>query len=329
MSQTEHGERNSEPSAVSEPVSNGERGGVLARLKERLSKTRGSLLGGLDNLLRGRKTIDTDLLGELEELLITADFGVHTVSSIMKSIENKLGRNELNDPLEVRGAIANEILNILRGSEAKLTLGEEKPFVIMVVGVNGTGKTTTIGKLASRFRSDGKRVLLAAGDTFRAAAIEQLGIWAERAHVEALKGMPGADPAAVIYDALRAATARGYEVVIADTAGRLHTKVNLMEELKKMRRVMTKQVPGAPHETLLVLDATTGQNAVTQAELFHEEIGISGIAMAKMDGTAKGGVLVAIADRYHLPIKLLGVGEGIEDLRDFDAKLFVDAIFEP
>jgi len=322
-------DRSLEGSSAAETSSELGRVTLVARLKAGLSRTRTNLLDRLDSLLRGHKAIDAALLEELEELLITADFGVETVSSIVNSIQAKLDRKELKHPEDVRRAIVGEVVTILRGVEARISPGGEKPFVIMVVGVNGTGKTTTIGKLAWRFRTEGRRVLLAAGDTFRAAAIEQLGIWAERAGVETVRGMPGADPAAVIYDALRGARSRGYDVVIADTAGRLHTKLNLMEELKKIRRIMAREVPFAPHETLLVLDATTGQNAVAQAQLFHEGIGVTGIAMAKLDGTAKGGVLVAIAGQLHLPIKLLGIGEGIEDLRDFDAQLFVSAILEP
>ncbi len=299
--------------------------GVFDRLKESLTKTRKSFVGKVESIFTGRK-IDEGTLEELEEILIMSDVGTKAASEIMAVIREKAKSGEAKDADSVRELLKKEMIEVL-GRAQPLVVFENKPFVILAVGVNGVGKTTTIGKLASRFRSQGLSVLLAAGDTFRAAGIEQLEIWAERADTQFVKHQRGSDPAAVAFDAVAAAQNRGVDVVIVDTAGRLHTKTNLMEELKKVRRTINKAMAGAPQETLLVLDATTGQNALRQAELFNEAVGITGIALTKLDGTAKGGIVFAINKGLSIPVRLIGVGEGIDDLRDFDPKEFVEALF--
>jgi fused signal recognition particle receptor len=277
--------------------------------------------------LRGRGKIDADLLESLEEILITADFGMQTTQDLIQALEQRVAREGLS-VADLRSALQDEIRQRLKLEAAPLDLERAKPFVIMVVGVNGAGKTTTIGKLARQFSSQGMKVVLGAGDTFRAAAAEQLAIWGERSGVDVIRHKEGADPAAVAFDAAKAAVARKADVLILDTAGRLHTKVNLMEEMKKIHRVLGREIPDAPHETLLVLDATTGQNALTQARLFKEAVKISGIALTKLDGTAKGGMVVAIGAELGLPVRYVGIGEGVEDLRPFDPDLFVDALFQ-
>ena len=302
--------------------------GFFERLKQGLSKTSESLVGRIDRLVLGKKEIDADTMEELEEILITADIGVATTVELIRTLEQKLKRNELCDGGALRSALKQEILDRLLLHSAPLAVNGASPFVIMVIGVNGVGKTTTIGKLACKFRAEGKSVLLAAADTFRAAAAEQLEVWGKRVGVDVIRHQEGADPSAVVFDASKAAVARGVDVLIVDTAGRLHTKVNLMEELKKIRRVMGRDVPGAPHETLLVLDAATGQNAVSQARLFKEAADVSGIALTKLDGTAKGGIVVAICNEFRIPIRYIGVGESVEDLREFDPQQFVDALFQ-
>lgn len=301
--------------------------GLFERLKRGLSKTHESLVGRIDTLLLGKKEIDADTLEELEEILITADLGVSTTVDLIKALEQKLKRNELQDGEALRAALKGEILARLSRSVAALDTASTRPFVIMVIGVNGVGKTTTIGKLASRYTAEGKKVLLAAADTFRAAAAEQLQIWGERAGVDVVRHQEGADPSAVVFDGCKAALARDVDVLIIDTAGRLHTKVNLMEELKKVRRVMGREIPGAPHETLLVLDAATGQNAISQAKIFKEAADVTGIALTKLDGTAKGGIVVAVNNEFGIPVRFIGVGEGVDDLRDFDPAEFVEALF--
>ncbi len=301
--------------------------GFLSRLKSRLSKTRSSFKSGMDRLLHGKKEIDDELLEELEELLITSDLGVKTTMELIQSIEKKVGRKELVDPSALRSFMQEEIGGLVDIESPPMNLSH-KPSVIMVVGVNGTGKTTTIGKLAHKFRSQGKSVILAAGDTFRAAAIEQLEVWAQRGNCTLIKHQSGSDPSAVAYDAVEAATARQSDIVIVDTAGRLHTQKNLMEQLKKMKRVIENRLEGAPHEVWLVLDATTGQNALVQARLFHEALGITGFILTKLDGTAKGGIAVAILREMQIPIRYIGIGEAIEDLRPFDSLQFVEAIFK-
>ncbi len=303
------------------------RPGFFERLKQGLRKTHEGLVGRIDTLLLGKKKIDAETLEELEEILIAADIGVATTVELVRSLEQRLSRNELQDGDALKAALREEMLVRLVRSAAPLDTGAAKPFVIMVIGVNGAGKTTTIGKLASKFSAEGRKVLLVAGDTFRAAAVEQLEIWGQRTGVEVVRHKQGADPAAVVFDGCKAAVARGADVLIVDTAGRLHTKVNLMEELKKVRRVMGREVPGAPHETLLVLDAATGQNAVSQTKLFKEAADVTGIALTKLDGTAKGGIVVAISSEFGIPVRYIGVGEGVEDLRTFDPEEFVQALF--
>jgi fused signal recognition particle receptor len=301
--------------------------GFFERLKNGLRKTHEGLVGRIDTLLLGKKKIDADTLDELEEILITADIGMATTQELIRSLEQRMKRNELQDGEALKKALREELLVRLEQNFAVLDLGSSVPFVIMVIGVNGVGKTTTIGKLACKFSMEGKKVLLAAGDTFRAAAVEQLEIWGQRVGVEVIRHKQGSDPAAVVFDGCRAAVARGMDVLIVDTAGRLHTKVNLMEELKKMRRIMGREIPGAPHETLLVLDAATGQNAVSQTKLFKEAVDVTGIALTKLDGTAKGGIVAAVSSEFKIPVRYIGVGESVEDLREFDPKQFVQALF--
>ena len=299
---------------------------LLDRMRSGLAKTQSSLVGRIDALLRGHPTVDGELLEELEEILITADFGMKTTRDLMQSLERRLARVEAT-PENLRQMLKEEIRERLLLEAAPLAPGSSTPFVIMVVGVNGVGKTTTIGKLAWQFTRQGKKVILGAGDTFRAAAAEQLSIWGERSGAEVIRHAEGADPAAIAFDAVRAAVARGADMLILDTAGRLHTKVNLMEELKKVRRVLDRELSGAPHETLLVLDATTGQNALVQARLFKEVVAVSGIALTKLDGTARGGMIVAIGSELGLPVRFIGIGEALDDLRPFDPDLFVEALF--
>ncbi len=302
--------------------------GFFERLRQGLKKTTDSLVGRIDALVLGKKEIDADTIEELEEILITSDIGVKTTVELIRNLEQRLSRNELKDGGALREALKEELLARLMAHHAQLEINSTGPFVILVVGVNGVGKTTTIGKLAAKFSADGKKVLLAAGDTFRAAAAEQLEIWGERAGVAVIRHQEGADPSAVAFDACKAAIARGSEILIIDTAGRLHTKVNLMEEMKKIRRVIAREIPGAPNETLLILDGATGQNALSQARLFKESAGVTGIVMTKLDGTAKGGIVVAVSYEFALPIRYIGIGEGIDDLREFEPKDFVDALFQ-
>ncbi len=302
--------------------------GLFTRLQERLSRTRHNLTDGLANLILGRKQIDEELLEELETLLLTADVGVEATTRIIRNLTDRVERKELNDPDALTQALKQQLLEILQQNDAPLPeRSSDKPLVVMMVGINGAGKTTTIGKLAHKFQLDGESVMLAAGDTCRAAAVEQLQTWGERNQVPVIAQHSGADAASVCFDALQAATSRGINVLIADTAGRLHTKTNLMDELSKIARVMKKIDPQAPHEVLLVVDAGTGQNAVNQALQFHQAAGLSGIVITKLDGTAKGGVVFAIADKVKVPIRFIGVGEAIEDLREFNPEEFVDALF--
>ncbi|NVO00164.1 MAG: signal recognition particle-docking protein FtsY [Geobacteraceae bacterium] len=302
--------------------------GFFDRLKKGLSKTSDALVGGIDRLLLGKKVIDADTLEELEEILISADIGVTTTVELVRGLEQRLKRDELKDGDALRRALKEDILAKLAPYAEPLIPAGQTPFVILVIGVNGVGKTTTIGKLASRYALDGKKVLIAAADTFRAAAADQLAVWADRAGVDIVRHKEGADPSAVVFDGCKAAIARKADIMIIDTAGRLHTKVNLMEELKKIFRIIGREMPGAPHETLLVLDAGTGQNAISQAKIFKEAASVSGIALTKLDGTAKGGVVVAVCSELKLPVRFIGIGESIEDLRDFDPKQFVDALFQ-
>ena len=303
---------------------------MFQRLSSRLGKTKESLVFRMDSLFLGKKEIDADLFDELEEILITADLGVTTVMDILDDARKKVKRNALSDPAALQGIIKEKLCSYITNSakRAELVMPGDGPFVIMVVGVNGVGKTTTIGKVAKKFTNSGQSVLLVAADTFRAAAVAQLKIWGVRNGVDVVSKDEGADPSSVAFDAMDKAVADNYDVVIVDTAGRLHTQVNLMEELKKIKRVMGKRLDGAPHEIMLVLDATTGQNAVSQAKLFNEAVSITGLALTKLDGTAKGGIVVNISRELQIPIRFIGIGEQIDDLRDFDAKEFIDALFE-
>ncbi|MBI6603683.1 MULTISPECIES: signal recognition particle-docking protein FtsY [Pseudomonas] len=301
--------------------------GFFARLKQGLSKTSASIGEGMASLFLGRKTIDDELLEDIETRLLTADVGVEATAVIIQSLTQKVARKQLTDADALYKSLQAELAAMLKPVEAPLVITPNKPFVILVVGVNGAGKTTTIGKLAKKLQSEGKKVMLAAGDTFRAAAVEQLQVWGERNKIPVIAQHTGADSASVIFDAVQAAKARNIDVLIADTAGRLHTKDNLMEELKKVRRVIGKLDADAPHEVLLVLDAGTGQNAISQAKQFNQTVQLTGLALTKLDGTAKGGVIFALAKQFGLPIRYIGVGEGIDDLRTFEAEPFVQALF--
>ncbi len=300
--------------------------GLFTRLRRGLSKTQAGLLGGLGGIV-SKKEIDADLWDEFEETLIMADLGVSTTMKLRENIESKLSKQSLTSPESITDNLKEEILEILKGAQGAPINADTSPFVIMVAGVNGVGKTTTIGKLANRLKTDDRKVMVAAGDTFRAAATEQLEVWSKRVGTDFLKGQSGGDPSSVAFDAVKAAEARGTDILIIDTAGRLHTKGNLMDELTKMKRVVGRELDGAPHETLLVLDATTGQNAVQQAKQFNEALGITGIVLTKLDGTAKGGVIIAIADELNIPVKYIGIGESLSDLREFNAEEFVEALF--
>ena len=318
------------PVAVEKPAAPTEAAklGFFARLKQGLSKTSASLGEGMASLFLGKKAIDDDLLDEIETRLLTADVGVEATTAIVQNLTRRVARKELADSEALYKALQEELAGLLRPVEQPLAIAAGKqPYVILVVGVNGVGKTTTIGKLAKKLQQDGKKVMLAAGDTFRAAAVEQLQVWGERNNIAVIAQHTGADSASVIFDAVQAAKARGVDVLIADTAGRLHTKDNLMEELKKVRRVIGKLDDTAPHEVLLVLDAGTGQNAINQAKQFNNAVELTGLALTKLDGTAKGGVIFALAKQFGLPIRYIGVGEGIDDLRTFEADAFVQALF--
>lgn len=298
--------------------------GVLKSLREGLSKTRKNLAEKIGTLVLGEK-IDESFLDELEEALIASDVGVDTARFVLRDLKERFKRNELGTPQQVKERLKQVLVEILSARARTLTLGPS-PAVVLVVGVNGTGKTTTIGKLSQRLQTEGKKVMLAAGDTFRAAAAEQLAIWGERVGIPVIKHREGADPGAVVFDAVSALKARSFDVLIVDTAGRLHTKSNLMEELKKVKRILARELPGAPHETLLVLDGNTGQNALVQAKMFNEAVGVTGIVLTKLDGTSRGGIVFAIAKELEIPVKFIGIGEAVEDLRSFDPKEFVDAL---
>lgn len=299
--------------------------GFFDRLKEGLTKTRKSFVEKVDSIFTGRK-IDEETLEELEELLIASDVGTKASAEIIKTIREKSDKGEVSDVDSVKELLKKELVSVLGNSQPIMVYGD-KPFVILAIGVNGVGKTTTIGKLAHRFYSQGLSVMLAAGDTFRAAGIEQLEIWAKRANAQLVKHQSGSDPAAVAFDAIAAARHRDVDVVIVDTAGRLHTKSPLMEELKKVKRVIEKAMTGAPQEVLLVVDANTGQNALRQAEMFNNAIGVTGVALTKLDGTAKGGIVFAIRKDFGIPVRLIGIGEKIDDLQDFNPQEFVEALF--
>ena len=303
--------------------------GLIEKLKKGLSKTHQGFVEKIDRLFLGKKTIDQDLLDELETVLFTADLGVKTSTRLIEGVQQGLKRGELQEPEKVKEYIKQEMLKILQSAEKPLTLDASgtKPFVIMVVGVNGVGKTTTIAKIARQHSEQGRKVLIGAADTFRAAAVEQLEIWAGRVGADLIKQSKGSDPSAVAFDSIHAAKARNADLVLIDTAGRIHTKINLMEELKKIKRILGRECPGAPHEILLILDATTGQNAISQAKLFNETIGVTGIALTKLDGTAKGGIIVGITEELGIPIRYVGVGEAMDDLKEFNASDFVQALF--
>jgi fused signal recognition particle receptor len=306
-----------------------ERSGIIERLKQGLGKTRAQIFGRLDRILIGKREITGEILEELEEVLFTSDVGASAAEEIISSVQEKVARKELRDPEALKQAIKIHIrafLDVPARQRKEAAPGE--PHVILVLGVNGVGKTTTIAKAAHRFINEGKKVMLVAADTFRAAAVEQLSLWAERVGADIVRQDTGADPSAVVFDALSAANSRGSEIVMIDTAGRLHTKKNLMDEIEKVNRIAGKKQPGAPHEVWLVLDATTGQNAVAQAQTFDKSIGVTGIVLTKLDGTAKGGVVIAIAHQMKIPILFIGVGEKADDLRPFDPDDFVEAIFD-
>lgn len=316
------------PETVAEaetPTGTGKGPGLFNRLKSGLSKTRAVLTTDIDDLFLGGKKLEGEALEQLEEMLITADMGVETTMDII----DRLSRKRISSGNELKEALKDEVIDLMDriAKPDAAIVGSHRPHIIMVVGVNGVGKTTTIGKLAARFSEDGKSVIVGAADTFRAAAVEQLAIWTDRAGAEIVRHREHADPAAVAFDAVEAAVARDRDVVIVDTAGRLHTKVNLMEELKKIHRAITKKIPEAPHEVLLVLDATTGQNALSQARMFNEALEVTGLVLTKLDGTARGGVVISICNSLDIPIKYIGVGEGIDDLQVFDPVRFADALF--
>ena len=303
---------------------------LFKKLSDRLSKSRETFTYRLDTLFLGKKEIDAELLDDLEEILITADLGVGITEEILDYARKKLKRNELSDPNALRDTLKHKIATFIEEAQedAELVMPESGPFIIMVVGVNGVGKTTSIGKIAHKFVNAGNKVMLVAGDTFRAAAVSQLKIWGERNGVEVFSHQEGADPSSVVFDAIGKAQANDYDVVLIDTAGRLHTQANLMEELKKIKRVIGKKCETAPHEVMLVIDATTGQNGISQAKLFNEAVNITGITLTKLDGTAKGGIVANISRELRTPIRFIGVGEQIEDLRDFDHNEFIEALFK-
>jgi len=300
--------------------------GFFDKLKEGLTKTRKSITEKIDQVLVSFGKVDEELFDELEEILITSDLGIETTMKVIEDLKAKVRERKIIDAMKVKDLLKEELQEILSKGGNELELNT-KPAVIIVIGVNGVGKTTSIGKIANMYKQQGKKVLLAAGDTFRAAAIDQLEIWADRVGVDIIAHKEGADPSAVIYDAIQAAKSRKADLLICDTAGRLHNKKNLMEELKKMSRVLDRELPGADRETLLVLDATTGQNAISQAKTFSETANITGIVLTKLDGTAKGGIVVAIKSELDIPVKLIGVGEQMDDLQKFDATEFVEALF--
>lgn len=332
----EEEEQTDEPEPEPEPESESEsellaekpavKKGFFARLRKGLSKTSGKLVGGMESIFTGKKVIDEELLEELEELFITSDIGVSTTMKIIDNVRDELSRKALRNPDELKNSLKKQIFEILNIPN-DLNTTQDKPYVIMVLGVNGAGKTTSIAKMAKMLKEQNLSVCLAAGDTFRAAAIDQLSVWADRVDVPIVKQSEGSDSAAVIFDAIQSCHAKKIDVLIADTAGRLHNKFNLMKELDKIVRVSKRELPDAPHEVLLVLDATSGQNAISQAQKFHEDIGITGLVLTKLDGTAKGGAIIGIVDELKIPVKFIGFGEGIDDLKPFSAEDFVDALF--
>jgi fused signal recognition particle receptor len=313
-----------------EPVRPAAKGRDAAVFAPGLARTRSSgFIARLGQLFAGRKEIDPSIVGEIEKVLLTADIGVRTSQQLLDEIKDSLSRKELTDPDAIWAFLRRRSAEMLALPAPPLDFGAAKPFVLLVIGVNGSGKTTTIGKLAAKLAAEGRKVLLAAGDTFRAAAAEQLEVWATRTSSTIVRGKEGADPSSVIFDGIKRATAEGFDVAIADTAGRLHTKTDLMQELQKVRRVVAKAGPGAPHETWLVIDSTSGQNAIAQAQIFTEAMQVTGIVLTKLDGTAKGGVILGIAHQLKIPVRYVGVGEKVEDLRPFDPEAFAEALFTP
>lgn len=302
--------------------------GLFEKFKQGLSKTRKNLGGKIEELLKSYKKIDEEFFEELEDILIQADVGVKTSVELVENIKKRVKKEKISNTSDIWAIIKEEIREILNNNETAINILPQELSIILVVGVNGAGKTTSIAKIANRYKQEGKKVMVAAGDTFRAAAIEQLEIWTQRIDVELIKHQSGADPGAVVFDAISAAKARGADILIIDTAGRLQNKSNLMKEIGKVRKIIERELEGAPHEVLLVLDATTGQNAISQARLFEEATGVSGIILTKLDGTAKGGIVIAISRELDIPVKLVGIGEGIEDLREFSAEIFSNALFE-
>jgi fused signal recognition particle receptor len=302
---------------------------VTEKFKGGLTKTRDTFSGKVNDLVSRFRKVDEEFFEELEEILISADVGVMTVMDLIDELKDEVRKRNIQDTKDVRPVISEKLAELLHkeGEDGSLNIQQNEMTVVLIVGVNGVGKTTTIGKLANRFKDEGKSVLLAAGDTFRAGAIEQLEVWGERVGCEVVKQQAGSDPAAVIYDAIQSAKSKNVDVLLCDTAGRLQNKVNLMKELEKVKRVIEREIPGAPHEVLLVLDATTGQNALNQAKTFSEATDVTGIALTKLDGTAKGGIVLAIRHELNIPVKLIGLGEGIDDLQDFDAEQFVYGLF--
>ncbi|MGE5454171.1 MAG: signal recognition particle-docking protein FtsY [Methylocystaceae bacterium] len=312
---------------ISETMETSKKPGMFSRLKAGLGKTRDSFTGKLDQLIGSGRKLDDEFFEEMEEILIQADVGVNTTLELVNQIRKAAKSNRIKDASEVRELLKQSMIEIMGQDISKIAVAESPPTLILMVGVNGVGKTTTIAKLAHRLKSEGNKVILAAGDTFRAAAIDQLQIWADRVGVEMIRQGEGADPAAVVFDAMAAARARRADYLIIDTAGRLHNKANLMQEISKVRRVIERELPDAPQECLLVLDATTGQNAIAQARQFKEATGVTGLVLTKLDGTAKGGITVAVARELDIPVKLIGIGEQMDDLRDFDPREFIEALF--
>ena len=316
---------------MSEPIKENPaegKSGFFQSLKRGLSKTRNSLAGGIDNLVHGKATLGPELVSEIEEAMLVADVGVKTTQFIVDELNRQIGEARIRDREGMFNHLRQMMVQLLNKHQKHWDYSAHSPFVILVIGVNGSGKTTTIGKLAQRWHNEGKKVLLAAGDTFRAAAAEQLQMWADRIGIACVRQASGADPSAVAFDGVQAAVARNMDIVIVDTAGRLQTNLNLMEELKKVKRVIGKIIPDAPHETLLVLDATIGQNSISQAKQFHEALDIDGLVMTKLDGSSKGGVLLNISQEMDLPVRFIGIGEKPEDLQEFKAEDFVRALFE-
>jgi len=307
----------------------GQTDAVTGKFREGLSKTRDSFVGAMNNLVKDYRTVDEEFFEELEEILISADVGVNTVMQLIDDLKDEARTRNISDAKEIQPVISEKLAELLQKTEeeTKLNMKEGDLTVILFVGVNGVGKTTTIGKLAHKFKQEGKHVVMAAGDTFRAGAIEQLEVWGERVGVDVIKQQAGSDPAAVMFDAIRSAKSKKADVLLCDTAGRLQNKVNLMNELEKVKRVLTREIPDAPHEVLLVLDATTGQNALSQAKTFGEATDVSGIVLTKLDGTAKGGIVLAIRHELNIPVKLVGLGEGMDDLQEFQADQYVHGLF--